>query len=276
MSIIPKYKIITDYHILKKDTIGIYFEKDDIYVFIGTVNNKYKNAIIYSSDFCKSYPNLFKPYLFTTDDNVDIFDNDILYAVDSETIFEYRATKNENDNVDYKRFSTKEAAEQYLELLKPKFKVNDIVVCENYSDLYDNKPLQITKIVEDFNKDYYYFEPCSNKNHNFCDYNKPRKATNNEIIKFYENQGWVRGAKIKSGGDYDTIDKLIFIKDQLGVVFKESREWKEIYACELIKEVDHPNSFSSIFIRNNDDLLVCINDLIKLYGIEEFKKNCNL
>lgn len=70
-----------------------------------------------------------------------------------------------------------------------------------------------------------------------------KEMTQDEIISYYESLGWIEGAEFRSGGDYDTVNRLMFSDNVLGVLFETTREWKELYACELIK---YPKIFEDL------------------------------
>lgn len=87
-----------------------------------------------------------KQPLFTTEDGVDIFKNDEYYYINSSFNNPWEIVNTKADHPDlinkndltYKRFSTKEAAEEYILMNKPKYSLNDILIslpnkhCEKY------------------------------------------------------------------------------------------------------------------------------------------------
>lgn len=69
-----------------------------------------------------------KTPLFTTEDGIDVFEGDILfYVLKSFQIHSNPANKLDGTNKDYKYFSTKENAEDYVIYNKPCLSVNEII-----------------------------------------------------------------------------------------------------------------------------------------------------
>lgn len=149
----------------------------------------------------------------------DVKAGTILQRRDGEANYWY--TDNKDCRTFYKADVVENNPELFEEIKEPKFKVGDIVVCSNYSDNYNGKPLMITKvIVNDLNEKFYNFIPCIIEDHNFGEYSKVRLATNDEIISFYENQGWIKGVKqlsfvINNTPIQDTFINFEIIDDEL-------------------------------------------------------------
>lgn len=166
-----KYKLIKDLPDVKAGTIFQYNEgfTSEYYEYIE--NNQSKK---YSIDIVENNPDWFVPYLFTTEDDVDIYNGDeyvILVTKDyenkkhkkgdifySQTLilgeegiplnFEYNIQQNI-----WKIFSTKEAAEQYLESLKPKFKIGAIVKFSDENSNYNNAVFEVLDILDETDGD---------------------------------------------------------------------------------------------------------------------------
>lgn len=228
-----KYKLLKDLPDVKAGTI--FTKSSDKSVVYEYTNDEGYNDF-YDVEKVESNPDWFAPYLFTTEDGIDIFLKDYFYTVYQDgkitkDKFNFFTEKNKS----YKYFSTKELAEQYLESLSPNFKIGDIVT----SNLYIGKVTHIGDryIVLDYVKE---FHP-----------NNILKATNDEIIQYYNKQGWVKGAKFKCKG----LDK-IFVIDNIKpsvhsnykvFVFSVDNEVSpDIKDCELIKEPNYPKSWKEL------------------------------
>lgn len=186
--------------------------------------------ITYTVNEVENNPDWFAPYLFTTEDKVDIYRGDVIWVLNrNNLICSWYSTENTivvfcNDKI----FSTKQAAEKYLE---PKFKVGDYFVYDN--EIYKIDNIKISSFISD------------NKNYDkaLC-----RKATNDEIISYYEKLGWVKGAKFKEKGqayirtielvEYDTCTNIVWI---VGGQYPN-----KIEECELIKEPNYPKSWKDL------------------------------
>lgn len=186
--------------------------------------------ITYTVNEVENNPDWFAPYLFTTEDKVDIYRGDVIWVLNrNNLICSWYSTENTivvfcNDKI----FSTKQAAEKYLE---PKFKVGDYFVYDN--EIYKIDNIKISSFISD------------NKNYDkaLC-----RKATNDEIISYYEKQGWIKGAKFKEKGqayirtielvEYDTCTNIVWI---VGGQYPN-----KIEECELIKEPNYPKSWEDL------------------------------
>ena len=85
--------------------------------------------------------NLSETPMFKTEDGVDIFEGDSFYPVNFHNLRgeEYKALKNSVNWDTSKRFSTKEAAENYINLNKPYLSINDI------TDYYIKWSTKLTK-----------------------------------------------------------------------------------------------------------------------------------
>lgn len=241
-----KYKLLKDLPDIKAGNIGM--ETVDKWITFGQ-NVYYPNNQTYSLDFVEHHPDWFAPYLFTTEDGVDVYLKDYFYTLYANG----KITKDKFDffaceNYAYKYFSTQEKAEEYLKLLQG-FKVGDIVV---------NKYNIISKILK-VEEEYVITDDKYNSQQYIK--NNIRLATNNEIIKYYEQQGWVKGAKFKCNCDkICREEKEPFIIEKLSVknhndVFItylkcEIYQGTKLKDCELIKEPDYPKSWFKL--KHND------------------------
>jgi hypothetical protein len=91
--------------------------------------------------------NKIKKPLFTTEDGVDIFEEDKAYMVCPYwRVDEYEISK--NTATDRKWFSTKEAAEEYILMNKPCLSINDIKSIEHIYGVIDNYNLLIDYVTK--------------------------------------------------------------------------------------------------------------------------------
>lgn len=85
---------------------------------------------------------------------------------------------------------------EFWEEVKEPCKVGDYVITKDYSDDYDGKVLKISTI----DREYCYFTPCNDSEHNFAIKHILRKATPEEIQKYQEIKiGGYIGEMIKEG-----------------------------------------------------------------------------
>lgn len=77
----------------------------------------------YSKEFIDSNPSWFAPYKFTTEDGVDIFEGDNYLSVNKRGVVWEDANRDIwiSGDKDKKYFSTKEAAQKYIDSQKPRF-----------------------------------------------------------------------------------------------------------------------------------------------------------
>lgn len=123
--------------------------------------------------------------IFTTSDGVDVYEGDEFYAItsiESNIVSKFTCTGNTRYGVDYKRFSIRELAQKYLNSLKPKFKVGDFVMTQNYG-------------VKKVEKVCHSIIHCSDNILIDFDMTSLCLATLPEIKSWYESQGWVKGRK---------------------------------------------------------------------------------
>jgi hypothetical protein len=193
-------------------------------------------------------PEWFAPYLFKIDCGEYLFVGDEFYVVYCDEITYWHdehntpvsqihiASYNTPKYDMYKYFSTKEKAEQYLESLKPKFKVGDIVVFTNVNGSSTHKITKLnTQGVWCSNGNYYLYEQI-------------RLANESEVLKYYEQQGWVKGAKFKYGDKIYTLEYLV-VRENLVFVGEGKISYvidANINNCELIKEPDYPKSLEEV------------------------------
>lgn len=115
----------------------------------------------------------------------------------------------------------------------PKFKVGDIVVTNTEF---------VFKIIGIEGLNLYYQEKLEWKywdNDGSC-----KLASNEEILKYYEQQGWVKGAKFKIHNKIETLEKVVCILD---CVQAHSLQYADaICNCELIKEPNYPKSWEEL------------------------------
>jgi hypothetical protein len=225
-----RYKLIRQ---LPNADIGAIFERKD---GLCTTIDNYGKEFYLDETMVMENPEWFAPYLFTTEDGCEIYLEDKYAIVSDNEIYAYHTAEplsiGGNWNVDgYKYFSTKEKAQEYLDSLQ-EFKVGDIVVCEDYSNAYNDKPLKITKIDED-RFCWFYPNYCNSDNFDILT-DKVRKATDDEIISYYEQQGWVKGAKVIIHNKEQIIDKLFCFAG--GIQVHSVKFADSLVNCKLIKE----------------------------------------
>lgn len=128
----------------------------------------------------------------------------------------------------------------WAKTVKDEFKIGDIVVTQTG---FIFKIIEITGLNLYFQKEpeWRYWD-----NDGKC-----RLANNDEIIKYYENQGWVRGAKFKCNNKIYTF-KSMFLNNQIDkkllVNYEENETIINFYFedCELIKEPDYPKFWEEL------------------------------
>lgn len=181
----------------------------------------------------KSAEECLKP-LFISEDGVEIHTGDEIWVVDKKNIIcSWLANINSNYIFsDDKIFSSKEAAEKYLE---PKFKIGDYFVYDNEVHKIDN--IKISSFIS--NEKSYDKALC-------------RKADNSEIISYYEKLGWIKGAKCceVSWNTYiienlEVIDSKVFVNYTLNPEVKV-KDCKSIDVLKLIKEPNYPKSWEDL------------------------------
>ena len=260
METVTKYKLLKDLPDVKAGTVVQFFGLFDDEPYKSMIKESQyipeigwycksdiktgKNDTVNFNQYCKcnynvdTLPEWFAPYLFTAEDG-DVFKGDNVYFINknNEIITCYNAIGISQDFNKNQIFLSKEKAEQYLESLKPKFKVGDIVVFEDYNN---NEPYyEIFKITK-FDSNFIYNEDITYQ------YSHIRLANESEIIKYYEQQGWIKDAKFKSNGETCILDNLYF--GHTGTLCVESTGFKKFRFedCELIKEPNYPKSLEDI------------------------------
>jgi hypothetical protein len=220
--------------ILEKSYFGDYFVTDN-YGNTYTVN---ECVVLEKTDW-------FAPYSFTVEDG-DVFVGDIVHCVfdinpteiESQTVFKLDFIKNPGI-INGKGFLNREKAEQYLKSLKPKFKLGDIVIWKSVGTVGKVIELRKNELVVD------------NPSNQEIPYEDVILAEPSQILKYYEQQGWVKGAKFEvndfvtgyfSGivGDVYVSENKVYVKSTIGFGSYN------INNCELIKEPDYPKSLEDI------------------------------
>lgn len=109
-----------------------------------------ENNLYYSYEL-QSVKHIKQP-LFKTEDGVDIYENTVFYHVDLNWyIGSGRTTANNFQKLKgYKEFSTKEKAQEYIDLHKPKYSLNDIQNMFQFDGLITKELL--TKRLKELNK----------------------------------------------------------------------------------------------------------------------------
>jgi hypothetical protein len=136
-------KEVKEYKLRHKKT-GLYL---DVYNYDTEISRPF--SIFYrckESDFEKMYE---KIPLFTTEDNVEIFEGDIFWFVDTMwNIGMGKATSAHKHISEYKTFSTKEAAEKYVDENKPVFSRKQIEQSFNYMGVGNKNPFIFDRIKD--------------------------------------------------------------------------------------------------------------------------------
>lgn len=279
-----KYKLLRDLPCVKA---GAIIQSDMLYTF------EY-NQIGFTTKTIKNNPEWFAPYMLTTEDGVKIFKGESAYCIfeNSQPIFQPHIFLNITEGEKY--FSTKEKAQEYLDSLKPKYKVGDIVTYEEWIEhenrcvftTFKIKELSDFVYSEDDNIAYQYGHLRLATEEEKEQYLKPkfkvgdivvaygkkvtkitkidiypqdaecsfldeqiRKATSAEIISYYEQQGWVKGAKFKYGEYKGIVDNLEYVNNELIRIHHTSpigASWCNLLGCELLKEPNYPKSFEEL------------------------------
>ena len=238
-----KYKTIKEFP--DSPPVGtILYSTDEGYFYIESSRENF----VYSK-FGINNKEFFAPYLFTTEDGVDIYLGDTVWFTGvGNHVQEVKLLNETFATHTIKYFSTKEKAQEYLDSLQ-EFKVGDIVVhigencimkIEGFAG--DNEPLvRYTNGYGDQHSNYFL--------NNYC-----RKATDNEIISYYEKKGWVKGAKFRwdnqiwdftyIGFKTSTGDPLIMFDANFGVKIED---------CELIKEPTNVGGFA--YLENGEIII---------------------
>jgi hypothetical protein len=106
----------------------------------------------------------------------------------------------------------KEIVETWEPVYEEEYKVGDWVITKDYSGNYDGKALKITKLFEEYDITYAYFEPNNSTSHNFVfPDNILRKATPEEIEKATTEVVRMGG---ENGFDLTVKNKKIYHKNE--------------------------------------------------------------
>lgn len=199
----------------------------------------------YHKDEVENNPDWFGKYILTTEDKVDIYNEKGTIAALVLKNYNENSIK-KNDIIDivieptiaywnkdtWKFFSTKQAAEKYLE---PKLKINDYIVYDNEVHQIDN--IKISSFIS--NEKSYDKALC-------------RKANNSEIISYYEKLGWVKGAEfqiLKNNiviWDSQTIQRLVSEEGNVYIYVDWNVNRILLDNCKLIKEPNYPKSWEDL------------------------------
>jgi hypothetical protein len=194
-------------------------------------NTKVSNLTL--SD-CEKNPEFFEKVVLTTDDKVDMFNNEIIYMLDDNKItkqFAFLSTRQLYPKAKF--YSTREKAELHLH----KFKVGDIVKTRNDVG-------RIKSIFEDITRwetpymavhvEYYIGESVQ-------EISNIRLATEKEIENYYKDMGWRIGCsfKYKDGSIYK-LSKLSVVAHRMWAWYKKTDKAISLSAllideCELIR-----------------------------------------
>lgn len=211
------------------------------------------------------YNNTYCWFVFNKKDSPDIVYKTGKEIVELQKCFEGKTFSNKNNANKY--------YEELKESLKPEFKVGDIVVSETniYGETFVGKLVDLTPVT---------LLSADDTETTFLKKEINRKATNSEIIKYYEQQGWVKGAKFKY---YDKVYEL----DKISIQDKEvwiNSNFTTIDKCELIKSPNYPKKWEDLDYNDqkaNSEVLSAqelaslrLKDLHRVL-IKEYNKNNN-
>lgn len=120
---------------------GVDIHEGDTYFFIGTDDFIWKNKVYkrwaenndlnefkrFSTEQAAKYYIKYKKVLFTTEDGADVYKGDVVYSVHQPTLKQVNCSKNYiGDDPYLSYFSTKEAAQKYIDENKLKYSIKDI------------------------------------------------------------------------------------------------------------------------------------------------------
>lgn len=231
-----KYKVIKKFPLSPE--IGFIINFDNIEQFV------YKERFILTSFDCKNNPEFFEKSILTTDDKVDVFNNDVIYMVENNKITTQCAFLSTRQLYPKAKFySTKEKAELHLH----KFKVGDIVKTSNDVG-------KIKSIFEDISRWNTFYMAVNveyvlgKSTQNISDI---RLATDKEIENYYKDMGWKIGCsfKYKDGSIYKLI-RLSIVAHRMWAWYKKTDTSVSLSAflideCELIVN-EYPKNWKDL------------------------------
>jgi hypothetical protein len=241
-----------DYYKLKKDLpdikAGAIFEcqldENGNNIWVLSNYNTSKIDFEFSKEEIERNKEWFEPCLFISEDGEPIFANTEVWFYEKEVL---NVLYGSQISGKLKYFVNKQKAEEYIESLKPKFKVGDIVVI--LKEYKINEPITIINKVEKA-VEYFYYTDYSGIGFND---EAIRKATEQEIISYYESQGWVEGVKVKyiafltdsTRNCFPTIVNLEILDNELLVNTSDGSRLP-LKSFELIKESELPKSWEDL------------------------------
>lgn len=264
------YKLLKDLPDVKAGVVFIWNGHTGEYEYEYKFNNFQELAYYFSEVQVKENKEWFEPCLFISADGEPVFEGDEFYFVDFEGISKLcEAWEGSGGYSERKYFKSRQKAEEYIESLKPKFKVGDIVVVidpgqqyTSYLEMY--KKLGFRNILHNKLEDNFGIYRCftnqvpheypsqgdivgieNDNNQGLINVKGIRLATNDEIIQYYEQQGWVKGTKVIILGNSTVINDLKVI-DNLVYVSGNNNCWALLDSCELIKEPEFPKSWEEL------------------------------
>ena len=185
-----------------------------------------KTVLKFSKDTLEQNPHMFSPHFITTTDGVDLYRDDLVHQVDivSKTMCSFTLQYKSQLLNNCKYFSTEKRAMQYIESLSPKFKIGDIVVVLSSNTV--GKIIKITPNHAKLDSEYSVEQYFSNL----------KLADSNEILRYYEKKGWVKGAKFKANNYIWTVNHLEIVDKDIYVIAHPYACRVEIEKCELLIE----------------------------------------
>ena len=229
-----KYKVIKEFPLSPE--IGFIINFDNIEQFV------YKERFILTSFDCKNNPEFFEKSILTTDDEVDVFNNDVIYMVDDNKITSHWAFLSTREVYPKAKFySTKERAELHLH----KFRIGDIVkTCNGVG--------RIKSIFEDSTR---WDTPYTAVNVEYILGKSTQNvldikiATDEEIEMYYRTIGWGVGCSFKyKDGQIYKLNKISIVVHRMWVWHKRidgSLSAFLIDECELIVN-EYPKSWEDL------------------------------
>jgi len=243
---ITKFKLLKEMPDIKAGKIGKVIHRNGLFEDSVEFESDYGlEPTYFNLSFVQEKTNWFAPMLFTTEDGVDIYTGNEYFTVFSQSFTDAygeftEANKVYGENiahcdktgfVDYvKLFSTKQAAEKYLE---PKFKVGDIV---KYKFKFNTVIFKVGKV----NKTSIISEDKESYETLLC-----TLANSEEIISYYEKLGWVKGAKFKWDKVLYEFTEFNFKRNGELLIMFDKQFGVKIKDCELIKN-EYPKSWEDL------------------------------
>jgi len=148
---------------------------------------------------------------------------------------------------------------EWFELVS-EFKVGDIVVLEDFT----------TKLLKDIFKIVFIGDFVLDEKNNAYQQSHLRLATPIEQIEYYQQQGWVKGAKFKFNDKTRTLAGLHCsdLSNYTVLTLDDKNRYEKIEDCELIKESEYPKRWEDL----PNIVGYCLDEDSELMSVQEI--NC--